>query len=126
MTVRGQNLETWSYGYENNGISCVQCRLGRGLTPYQVASWSIQPFGHNTPTLQTGHRFTNASPKTSCRPLTGILAKSILCILRQSVVNKDLQKCLWCKTLLGPLIELPDLAHRCWIARKSCRIPDVR
>jgi len=21
--------------------------------PYQVASWSIQPFGHNTPTLQT-------------------------------------------------------------------------
>jgi len=29
----------------------TQCRLG--LPPYQVASWSIQPFGHNTPTLQT-------------------------------------------------------------------------
>jgi len=26
---------------------------GRGPPPYQVASWSIQPFGHNTPTLQT-------------------------------------------------------------------------
>jgi len=25
----------------------TQCRLGRGLPPYQVASWSIQPFGHN-------------------------------------------------------------------------------
>jgi len=23
------------------------------LPPYQVAPWSIQPFGHNTPTLQT-------------------------------------------------------------------------
>ena len=59
---------------DNNGISCVQCRLGRGLPPmgrkrgvcsfwgaagltqyglgwglppYQGASWSIQPFGHD-------------------------------------------------------------------------------
>jgi len=31
----------------------TQCVLGRGLTPYQVASWSIQLFGHNTPTIQT-------------------------------------------------------------------------
>jgi len=26
----------------------VQCRPGRGLSPYQAASWSIQPFSHNT------------------------------------------------------------------------------
>jgi len=26
----------------------TQCGLGLGLLPYQVASWSIQPFGHNT------------------------------------------------------------------------------
>jgi len=32
----------------------TQCGLGRGLPPYQAASWFIQPFGHNTPTLQTG------------------------------------------------------------------------
>ena len=25
----------------------TQCRLDRGLPPYQVASWSIQLFGHN-------------------------------------------------------------------------------
>jgi len=25
----------------------TQCGLGRDLPPYQVASWSIQPFGHN-------------------------------------------------------------------------------
>jgi len=24
-----------------------QCGLGRGLPLYEVASWSIQPFGHN-------------------------------------------------------------------------------
>jgi len=26
--------------------------LGRALPPYRVASWSIKPFGQNTPTLQ--------------------------------------------------------------------------
>jgi len=29
------------------GSPLTQCRLGRGLPQYQVASWSIQPFGHN-------------------------------------------------------------------------------
>ena len=63
----------------------TQCGLGRGLPPYQVASWSIQPFGHNTPTLQTdstgqdktgqtdgtmvrqqrANRFTNGRPKNN-------------------------------------------------------------
>jgi len=28
------------------GPHLTQCGLGRGLSPYQVASWSIQPFGH--------------------------------------------------------------------------------
>jgi len=36
------------------GPHITQCRLGQGLPTYQVASWSIQPFGHNTPTSQTG------------------------------------------------------------------------
>jgi len=29
------------------GHHLTQCGLGRGLPLYQVASWSIQPFGHN-------------------------------------------------------------------------------
>ena len=29
------------------GPHLTQSRLGWGLPPYQVASWSIQPFGHN-------------------------------------------------------------------------------
>jgi len=30
------------------GSRLIQCGLRRGLLPYQVASSSIQPFGHNT------------------------------------------------------------------------------
>ena len=36
------------------GLHLTPCGLGQGLPPYQVASGSIQPFGHNTPTSQTG------------------------------------------------------------------------
>jgi len=36
------------------GPHLTQCGRDRGLPPYQVASGSIQPFGHDTPTLQTG------------------------------------------------------------------------
>ena len=35
------------------GPRLTQCGLGQGLPPCQVSSWSIQPFVHNTPTLQT-------------------------------------------------------------------------
>jgi len=37
-------------------LHITQCCLGRGLPPYQVESWCIQPFGHNTPKLQIGQR----------------------------------------------------------------------
>jgi len=35
------------------GPHLTQCGQGPGLPACQVSSWSIQPFGHNTPTLQT-------------------------------------------------------------------------
>ena len=35
------------------GSYLTQCGRGQGLPPCQVSSWFIQPFGHNTPTLQT-------------------------------------------------------------------------
>jgi len=38
------------------GPHLAQCGLGRGLRPYQVASWSIQPFSHNTPMLDRTDR----------------------------------------------------------------------
>jgi len=36
------------------GPRLTQCGLGRGLLPYQVASSSIQPFGHNRRALKLG------------------------------------------------------------------------
>jgi len=35
------------WGRGELGPHVTQCRLGHGLPPYQVASWSYQPFGHN-------------------------------------------------------------------------------
>jgi len=42
------------------GPHVTQCCPGRGLSACQVSSWSLQTFGYNTPTLQTGqtHRET--------------------------------------------------------------------
>jgi len=43
-----------SVGEGKLGPHLTQSFLGRGIPPYQVESWSIQPFGgHSTPTLQT-------------------------------------------------------------------------
>ena len=39
---------------ELQGPCLTQCGLGRGLLPYQVASSSIQPFGHNKHGTETG------------------------------------------------------------------------
>ena len=36
------------------GCHLTQCGRGRGLPACQVSSWSVQAFGHNTPTSQTG------------------------------------------------------------------------
>jgi len=47
----------------------TQCRLGRGLPPYHVASWSTQPFGHNTPTLQTDRQTERQDRQTDNSPI---------------------------------------------------------
>jgi len=39
--------QTWAKNWGELGHHLTQCGLGQGLPPYQVASWSIQPFGHN-------------------------------------------------------------------------------
>ena len=53
----GDHLATTDMGQKWRGLCpffggelgpyLTKCRLGRGLRPYQVASSSIQPFGHN-------------------------------------------------------------------------------
>ena len=42
-----ENLGLCPLGMGELGPHLKQCRLARGLPPYQVASSSIQPFGHN-------------------------------------------------------------------------------
>jgi len=34
-------------------LAYTQCYRGQGVSPRQVSSWSIQLFGHNTPTPET-------------------------------------------------------------------------
>jgi len=51
--------ENWGlcpFGEGELGPHLTQCRQGRGLPTRQVSPWSIQPFGHNTPTLHTDRR----------------------------------------------------------------------
>jgi len=43
----GQTWEAPTLLGRELGPHIAQCRLGWGLPPYQVTSWSIQPFGHN-------------------------------------------------------------------------------
>jgi len=50
------------------GPHLTQSRMGRGLPPCQVSSWSIQPFGHNTPKLQTDRR-TDRTGQTDKGPM---------------------------------------------------------
>jgi len=40
-------------GERQLGPHLTQCGQGQGLPAYQVASWSMKPFGHNTRVLQT-------------------------------------------------------------------------
>ena len=57
----------------------TKCRLGRGLPvpTYQVASWSIQLFGHNTPTLQTDRQ--DNGPVAHGEPLLVTVAQKWRC-----------------------------------------------
>jgi len=61
------------------GSHLTQCRLGRGLPPCHVASWSLQPLGHNTPKLQTDRR--DNGPVAYGGPLLLTVAQKRICSL---------------------------------------------
>ena len=66
----------------------TQCGHGRGLPPCQVSSWSIQPFGHNTPTLQTEQRGQIAQDRQTDRQ-TGQRSDSIGRTVLQTVAQNS-------------------------------------
>jgi len=47
----------------------TQHHLGQGLPPYHVASWSIQPFGHNRYGLKIGVTVCTLGPKEAQPPI---------------------------------------------------------
>ena len=78
------------------GPHLTQCRLGRGLPPCQVSSWSVQPFGHNTPTSQTdkqtgqrsdsilANRFTNGRSISKWRTKAGVqFVTALMCTINR-------------------------------------------
>jgi len=87
LLTGAQQLLRWAtawrniHGPKSGGLLCplpwvepgphlTQCGLGRGLPPYQMASWSIQLFGHNTPTLQTDRQTGQRSRSIYGRTVT--------------------------------------------------------
>jgi len=69
--VRAKWVEKWGllcpFPWGAIGSRLTQCRLVQDLPPYQVASWSIQPFRHNTPTLQTARQNRQDNGAVPCR-----------------------------------------------------------
>jgi len=74
VAVVGDRLATIDMGRKLGGLLCPLFRggvweeLGPHLSQcglYQMESWSIQPFGHNTPTLQTDR--TDRHDRTTVR-----------------------------------------------------------
>jgi len=60
---------SWRAGTPTKGLT--QCGLGRGLLLYQVASSSIQPFGHNRHEPKMGdvpHLWGAATPSNTTSP----------------------------------------------------------
>jgi len=72
------------------GTRIIQCGVCRGQLPYQVASSSIQPFGHNISTnyylVVEMHTVTNGRPKT-VRPMLSDRCLSVLSVLSVTFVH---------------------------------------
>ena len=76
------------------GLHLTQSRLGGGLPPYQVASYSIQPFGHNGhgPTRHQRYRQTDRQRSHSIgRNVLQTVAhkRFAVSILRNTVTTKQ-------------------------------------
>ena len=69
------------FGEGELGLHLTQCRVGRRLPPYQAASSSLQPFGHNRRGLKIGglcplfgdgelgpHNTAWPGPRPTCMP----------------------------------------------------------
>jgi len=95
------------------GPLLTQCRLHRALLLYQVASWSIQPFGHNRhgPKIEGG-----------CAPFRGIWVPSntISSGPRPTTVPSSIlmHPAIWPQSLQSPS-SIPPITNLFWLALAS-------
>ena len=75
------------------GPHLTQCGQGRGLPVCQVLSWSIQPFGHNTPTLQTDRRDRKRSDRIGRTDLQTVTQKPTLIFKNCACVRVIVHNC---------------------------------
>ena len=77
------------FGWVELGPHLIQCHLGQGLPPYQVASWSVKPFGHNTRVLQTtGDRQTTSHDNSRTLHCNGrLIMRFVIFIIHQGLEN---------------------------------------
>jgi len=101
------------FGEGDLGPHLTHCGQGRGLhvPARQVSSWSIQPFGHYTPTLQTdedrpdngliayrANRFTNGRPKCRLTPVEKYASGLGIYLLKPNapaIAARDLYRCMY-------------------------------
>ena len=74
----------------------TQCGQGWGLPASQVSSWSIQPFGHNTPTLQTDRtdRQTGQTDRTD-RQRSDSIGRTVLQTVAQNRIQISVPLVRW-------------------------------
>jgi len=77
------------------GPHLTQCGQGRGLPACQVSSWSIQSFGHSTPTSQTGQTGQDRTDRQR--------SDSIGRTVSQTVVQKTVRSMLFVVSVLSCL-----------------------
>jgi len=76
------------------GHHLTQCGLGQGLSLYQVASWSIQPFGHNC---------RNATLLRVGIPLRTIFIRSLVVTtvrVHSVIARYQIKSSIWCFTTI--------------------------
>jgi len=64
MTVIGQSVKSWEYGYEKNVIRCLQCCLAQA---YLHTKWHLDPFSQAT-LCMLDVRWDPALPRKGAQP----------------------------------------------------------
>jgi len=101
------------------GPDLTQCGQGRGLPACQVSSWSVKPFGQNTPTLQTDRTGQDRQRSDS-------IGRTILQTVAQKITLHSLQTARnfqGAKFTLRPSVAfsyIGSVTAQQWVSAKRC------